>query len=158
MPKVQPFMKSFRKKKFFRWLPWVKQKYKIKYREYYRLIEDYEYYSRRYNVKLIVNAGYEFDGASAPNLAAVFGVRRGGVILGPAVIHDRGFELQGKWPSPEAVSFRKGSWKPGATLTFRETNQIFRDMLKSSGLGTVSIGMAYAAVESIVGRMAWRGQ
>ena len=117
--------------------------------EFYQLTEDFEYVWKKEEVfyRIVIRKGYKFDGASVPRwLWSISGLHPSGLILAPAVIHDRLLEkagdlgedyqkkVDGKWQTVKAV------W------TKEQADKLFCRMLREAGVPKFRRRMAYYAV------------
>jgi len=89
---------------------------------------------------LTVPAGFKYDGASVPRpLWSVSGIRPDGLIRAAALIHD--------------FIYRSAGWD--GLYTRKETDVLFRHMIREAGLGWWTAVRAYRAVR-MFGWIPWR--
>ena len=118
----------------------------------YRLLDDFAY-DREFAEsveRIIVPAGFTFDGASIPRAAwSVVGLTPGGPILAAATVHDLLYRFDGKLP-PGCLLEREvaGDWRPlDYAFSRKEADAIFREIMRATGaFRGLQIWAAHAAV------------
>ena len=118
----------------------------------YRLLDDFAYDREFADAveRIIVPAGFTFDGASIPRAAwSAVGLTPGGPILAAATVHDLLYRFDGKLPSGCLLERDYGDeWRElDYTFTRKEADAIFREIMRTTGaFRGLQIWAAHAAV------------
>lgn len=124
----------------------------------YRLEKDWQCYWEENGIryKLHIPEGFEYDGASVPRILwSISDLTPDGVVRGPATLHDKIYEEQGRMGS-NLYYLKDGSWRVcDRVFTRKEADKLFRAFMKEAGVGATTRWRAYWAVRLFGGR-AWR--
>lgn len=115
-------------------------------------------YGRR---RIIVPDGYINDGASVPRTATwLTGIRRDGLLRAAALIHDILYERQGDMTAGSGTyqEYINKQWLNRSRLfTRKEADDLFFRIMSEAGYGSIRTWLAYSAVRSPFGWLAWHG-
>lgn len=124
----------------------------------YELTEEYTCHwsddqGKTYQLK--IPKGYRCDGASVPRvLWSISDLTPDGVIRGPATLHDRLYENQGKVAHLRVVD--GDEWVDSIKVfTRKDADQLFRAYMKAAGVNKTTRRRAYWAVR-LFGWYAWK--
>ena len=114
------------------------------------------YQGRTY--RMLVRRGYPFDGASIPRVAwTALGLAPHGVMDGPALPHDRGYQDRGVFPSGEYqyLDTKSGIWVDAPPMKRAHADALLEALCEHFRVGNVvQIQLVWAAVRAF-GWIAW---
>lgn len=118
----------------------------------YRLEEDYElkFDYKGLEFRMLVKAGFEYDGASVPQWAwTISGIRPDGLNRAASLIHDIIYVYKGILDDTcKYVEVYYGNERVHLHLNRKDADLIFRDILKCSGVTKWRRNLSYVAVRT----------
>lgn len=122
-----------------------------------RKTHSYEWEKYNYHFRLIVPAGFEYDGASVPRfLWSITGILPDGLQREAALFHDWIYHHEGCLPKGSYQTEIRGRWLDVKKCwTRKNTDRLFGRHMREASVPKVRRRMAFIAVR-LFGRKAWR--